>query len=62
MARPVDDPLKQFNVYLPVSLIQALKHYAVDSEQSLSAITSVALQAFLESQTSSKRKASGHGK
>ena len=52
----MSDDVKQFNVYLPAGLIREVKHLAVETEQSLSAIVAAALRVYLEAQVHQQRK------
>lgn len=47
--------VKQFNVYLPSDLVRELKHHAIDTEQSLSALVTDALRQFLAQNSRSTR-------
>ncbi len=48
--------VKQFNVYLPVTLIRQLKHHAVDTEQSLSGVVAAALRKYLGDTSNGEEK------
>ena len=50
------EEMKQFNVYLPLELIRAVKHHAVDTEQSLSAIVAAALNEYLARPARTKKE------
>ena len=53
-----DEDVKQFNVYLPIALIKQVKHHAIESGSSLSALVADALRQYLGDTTQHQRRAS----
>ena len=55
-----EERTKQFNVYLPVSLIRDIKLLAIDQERSLASITRDALRDYVDAQRGGRRGSRRH--